>query len=104
MAVRSVRNSVLPGFGMTMGFTLFYLSLIVLIPLATLPIRTASMGWDAFWTPLLDPRVIASYRVTFVSAFLAAVTNGMFGLLAAWVLVRYSFPGRTIIDALVDLP
>jgi len=87
-----------------MGFTLFYLSLIVLIPLATLPIRTASMGWDAFWTTVLDPRVLASYRVTLVSSLLAAVANGIFGLLAAWVLVRYSFPGRTIIDALVDLP
>ena len=104
MAVRSVRHSVLPGFGMTMGFTLFYLSLIVLIPLATLPIRTASMGWDAFWATITDPRVVASYRVTLTTSFFAAVTNGIFGLLAAWVLVRYSFPGRTIIDALVDLP
>jgi sulfate/thiosulfate transport system permease protein len=104
MAVRSVRRSVLPGFGMTMGFTLFYLTLIVLIPLATLPIRTASMGWEAFWTTISDPRVVASIRVTLVTSFFAAVTNGVFGLLAAWVLVRYAFPGRTIIDALVDLP
>jgi sulfate/thiosulfate transport system permease protein len=89
---------------MTMGFTLFYLSLIVLIPLATLPIRTASMGWEAFWATVTDPRVVASYRVTLTTSFVAAVTNGIFGLLTAWVLVRYSFPGRTVIDALVDLP
>ena len=76
MAVRAVRRSVLPGFGMTMGFTVFYLSLIVLIPLATLPIRTASMGWDAFWTTVTDPRVVASYRVTLSTSFVAAVVNG----------------------------
>ena len=104
MAIRSYHRSVLPGFGLTMGFTLFYLSLIVLIPLATLPLRTASMGWDAFWATVTDPRVVASYRVTLVTSFFAAVVNGIFGVLAAWVLVRYSFPGRTIVDALVDLP
>ena len=87
-----------------MGFTVFYLSIIVLIPLATLPVRTAAMGWDAFVVAVTDPRVVASYRVTLTTAFLAALTNGIFGLLAAWVLVRYSFPGRTIVDALVDLP
>src|SRR4051812_47118068 len=104
MAVRTIRRSVLPGFGMTMGFTIFYLTLIVLIPLATLPIRTAGMGWQPFWTTVSDPRVVASIRVTLTTSFFAAVANGIFGLLAAWVLVRYPFPGRTVIDALVDLP
>lgn len=99
-----VRRSVLPGFGVTMGFTLFYVSLLVLIPLATLPVRTASMGWTAFWTTVTDPRVVASYKLTLSASFMAAVVNAIFGLLAAWVLVRYSFPGRRIIDALVDLP
>ncbi len=87
-----------------MGFTVFYLSLIVLIPLAMLPVRTSSMGWERFWMTVTDPRVVASYRVTFTSSFIAAVVNGIFGLLAAWVLVRYPFPGRKIIDALIDLP
>jgi sulfate transport system permease protein len=98
------RRAILPGFGLTMGFTVFYLSLIVLIPLATLPIRTASMGWNAFWTAVLDPRVLASYRLTLVTSFIAACVNGVFGVLAAWVLVRYRFPGRRLIDAIVDLP
>jgi len=89
---------------MTMGFTLFYLSLIVLIPLAMLPIRTASMGWERFWVTVTDPRVVASYRVTLISSLIAAVVNAVFGLLTAWVLVRYSFPGRKIVDALIDLP
>ena len=87
-----------------MGFTLFYLSLIVLIPLAMLPIRTASMGWERFWVTVTDPRVVASYRVTLISSLIAAVVNAVFGLLTAWVLVRYSFPGRKIVDALIDLP
>jgi sulfate transport system permease protein len=104
MAIRAVRSSVLPGFGLTMGFTVLYLSLIVMIPLATLPIRTASMGWDAFWATVTDPRVVASYRVTLTTSLAAAVVNGIFGLLVAWVLVRYGFPGRRLVDALVDLP
>jgi sulfate transport system permease protein len=104
MAIRAVRRSVLPGFGMTMGFTLFYLSLIVLIPLAMLPLRTASMGWEAFRDAVLDPRVVASYRLTVTTSFAAACVNGLFGLIAAWVLVRYRFPGRRLIDAVVDLP
>jgi sulfate/thiosulfate transport system permease protein len=97
-------RSVLPGFRITLGFTLAYLAVIVLIPLSGLPIRTASMGWDAFWTTVTDPRVVASYRLTLMTAFFAASVNAVFGLLAAWVLVRYSFPGRRIVDALVDLP
>jgi sulfate transport system permease protein len=97
-------RSVLPGFRITLGFTVAYLAAIVLIPLTGLPIRTASMGWEAFWTTVTDPRVVASYRLTLGTAFFAAAVNAVFGLLAAWVLVRYSFPGRRIIDALVDLP
>jgi sulfate transport system permease protein len=104
MAPRLRRRAILPGFGLTMGFTVFYLSVIVLIPLATLPLRTASMGWDAFWTAVLDPRVLASYRLTLVTSFAAACVNGVFGVLAACVLVRYRFPGRRLIDAVVDLP
>ena len=96
--------TVLPGFRITLGFTLFYLTLIVLIPLAGLPARTASMGWDAFWQTVTDPRVVASYKVTLSSSFWAACVNGVFGLIVAWVLVRYEFPGRRLVDAAVDLP
>jgi sulfate transport system permease protein len=102
--VRRTRHTVLPGFGPTLGFTIFYLSLIVLIPLAGLGLRTATMGWDAFWATVLDPRVVASYRVTFVTSFVAAIVNSIFGAIVAWVLVRYQFPGRRFIDAAVDLP
>ena len=97
-------RSVLPGFRVTLAFTLFYLCLIVLIPLAGLPVRTASMGWEAFWQTVSDPRVLAAYRLTFTTAFAAAIANGVFGLIVAWVLVRYEFPGRRLIDAMVDLP
>lgn len=96
--------NVLPGFRITIGFTLLYLLLVVLIPLAGLPVRTASMGWDEFWRTITDPRVVASYRVTFVTSFWAACINGVFGLIVAWVLVRYEFPGRRLVDAVVDLP
>ncbi len=98
------RRSVLPGFGLTMGFTLFYLCLIVLIPLSTLFVRTAAMGWGEFWSTVTAPRAVASYRLTFGASFVGAAINAVFGLLVAWVLVRYSFPGRKLIDALVDLP
>ena len=98
------QHSVLPGFRVTLGFTLLYLFLIVLIPLSTLPVRTAAMGWDAFWHAVTDPRVVASYRLTFTTAFWAACVNGIFGLIVAWVLVRYEFPGRRLVDAVVDLP
>jgi sulfate transport system permease protein len=104
MPAHSIRRSVLPGFRLTMGFTLAYLAIIVLIPLAGLPVRAASMGWSVFWTAVTDPRVVASYRLTLLTAFFAACINAVFGLLAAWVLVRYPFPGRRIVDALVDLP
>jgi sulfate transport system permease protein len=98
------RRNVLPGFRITVGFTLFYLSLIVLVPLLTLPARTASLGWATFWRTVTDPRVVASYRLTLGTSLVAALVNAVFGLLAAWVLVRYKFPGRRLIDALIDLP
>ena len=88
-----VRRSVLPGFRLTMGFTLFYLCLIVLVPLLTLPARTASMTWDAFWQTITDPRVVASYQLSIGASLVAACVNAVFGLIVAWVLVRYPFPG-----------
>jgi sulfate/thiosulfate transport system permease protein len=101
---RARSHSVLPGFRVTLGFTLCYLVLIVLIPLAGLPVRTASMGWEAFRDATSDPRVLASYRVTLTTSFWAACVNGVFGLIVAWVLVRYEFPGRRFLDAVIDLP
>jgi sulfate transport system permease protein len=98
------RQSVLPGFGLTMGFTLVYLSLIVLIPLSATFLKTASMGWGEFWATVTDPRALASYRLSLGASLIGAAINGVFGLLAAWVLVRYTFPGKRIVDALVDLP
>ena len=97
-------HSVLPGFNLALGFTIFYLSLIVLIPLSAAFIKTFSMTWDAFWTTVTAPRVLASYWLTFRTSLMAAAINAVFGLLVAWVLVRYKFPGKRIIDALVDLP
>jgi len=99
-----MKHTVLPGFRLTMGFTLFYLALIVLLPLLTLPARTATMTWDAFWQTISDPRVVASYRLSIGASLAAASINAGFGLIVAWVLVRYSFPGRRIVDSLVDLP
>jgi sulfate transport system permease protein len=87
-----------------MGYTVFYLSLIVLIPLSALVINTAGMTWAAFVSAVTSPRVMASYRVTFGAALIAALINAVFGTLVAWVLIRYDFPGRKIMDALVDLP
>ncbi len=95
---------VLPGFGLTLGYTLFYLSVIVLIPLSALVFTSFSLSWDQFWTAVASPRVLASYKLTFGASFLAATVNLFFGLLIAWVLVRYRFPGKRIVDALVDLP
>jgi sulfate transport system permease protein len=96
--------SILPGFGMTLGYTMAYLSLIVLIPLAALFLKSASMGWGAFWEATTDPRVMASYKLTFGASLVAALVNAFFGLIVAWTLVRYSFPGRRLLDAIVDLP
>ncbi|MFZ7310719.1 sulfate ABC transporter permease subunit CysT [Comamonas jiangduensis] len=95
---------VLPGFGLTLGYTLFYLSIIVLIPLSALIFKTFELTWEQFWEAVSAPRVVASYKLTFGASFLAAVVNLLFGLLIAWVLVRYKFPGKKIVDALVDLP
>lgn len=95
---------ILPGFGPTMGYTLFCLVLVVLVPLSTLFFKAASLSWEEFVAAVAAPRVLASYRVTFGAALLAALTNAFFGLVAAWVLVRYRFPGRRVFDALVDLP
>lgn len=96
--------SILPGFNLALGFTLLYLSLIVLIPLSAAFIRTAELTWPEFWAIITTPRVLASYRLTFGASFAAALVNAAFGLLVAWVLVRYDFPGKKIVDALVDLP
>ncbi len=98
------KHSVLPGFGLTFGFTLFYLSLIVLIPLSTLFFKTATLEWSSFWQTVTSPRVLAAYRISLLSSFSAASVNTIFGLLVSWVLVRYSFPGKRIVDGLVDLP
>ncbi|MGD9773721.1 sulfate ABC transporter permease subunit CysT [Diaphorobacter sp.] len=95
---------VLPGFGLTLGYTLFYVSIIVLIPLLALLLKTFTMTWPQFWDAVTAPRVMASYRLTFGASFIAACVNVVFGLLIAWVLVRYRFPGKKIVDALVDLP
>ena len=98
------RHSVLPGFNLALGFTLLYLCLIVLIPLSAAFIKTATLSWPQFWDTVTTPRVVASYRLTFGASFAAALLNAVFGLLVAWVLVRYRFPGKQIVDALVDLP
>ena len=87
-----------------MTFTVLYLAAIVLVPLLTLPVKSFSEGWDSFWTTISDPRVIASYRLTFGASFVAACTNGVLGIVVAWVLVRYDFPGKRVVDAMVDLP
>ena len=99
-----MKRSVLPGFRLTLGYTLVYLTLLVIVPLLTLPIRAASVPWDQLKATITDPRVVASYQLSIGASFIAACINGVFGLIVAWVLVRYSFPGRRIIDSLVDLP
>ena len=101
---RGGSKKVLPGFNLTLGYTLMYLGLIVLIPLSALVLKTFSLSWDQFWVAVTSPRVLASYRLTFGASFLAAAVNAVFGLLVCWVLVRYEFPGRRFVDALVDLP
>jgi sulfate transport system permease protein len=96
--------SVLPGFGLTLGFSTFFLSALVLLPLAALVYKTSALHWDQFLHTVLDPRAIASYRLSFGAAFIAAVINAFFGFIVAWALVRYDFPGRRLVDALIDLP
>jgi sulfate transport system permease protein len=98
------RKNILPGFGLSLGYTLLYLSLIVLIPLAAAFIRTTELSWQEFWDVVTAPRVVASYKLTFGASLIGALLNAVFGLLTAWILVRYTFPGKKIVDALVDLP
>ena len=98
------RHSVLPGFKLTFGFTLFYLALVVLVPLSTLFFRSAGLGIEGFWAAVTSPRVVASYKLTFGASLAGALINALFGLVVAWVLVRYRFPGHRLVDALVDLP
>ncbi|MFN3296306.1 sulfate ABC transporter permease subunit CysT [Caldimonas sp.] len=98
------RHSVLPGFDLALGFTLLYLSLVVLIPLSAAFLKTFTLTWSAFWEAVSSPRVVASYRLTFGASLAAALVNAVFGFIVAWVLVRYPFPGKRVVDALVDLP
>jgi sulfate transport system permease protein len=98
------RHSVLPGFGLSMGYTLFYLSAIVLLPLVALVLKTMQLTWREFFTTVTDPEVIAAYRVSFGASFVAALINAVMGLMVAWVLVRYRFFGKRFLDALIDLP
>jgi sulfate/thiosulfate transport system permease protein len=101
---RTRRGGVLPGFGLAMGFTLTYLGLIVLIPLSTILLKTATLTWGQFWQTVTDPRTLAAYRLSFLASLAAALINAVFGLLVAWVLERYRFPGKRLVDGLVDLP
>ncbi len=101
---RATTYRVLPGFGLSLGYTLAYLSLIVLIPLAAVFLKTFSLSFEQFWAAISAPRVVASYKLSFGASLLAAAINTVFGLMLAWALVRYTFPGKRIVDALVDLP
>ncbi len=102
--VRMPRARVLPGFGLTLGYTIMYLSLVVLIPLSALLLKSAAVPWDRFTAVLTDPRALASYRLTFGASLAAALINLVFGSIVAWTLVRYDFPGRRLLDAIIDLP
>lgn len=104
MTALSKRKSILPGFGLSLGYTSAYLSLIVLLPLAALAVKSSELGWGGFWHAVTQPRVLASYRISFGCAFLAACANLAMGLPIAWVLTRYDFPGRKLLDAALDLP
>jgi sulfate transport system permease protein len=104
MAKKLKKRRMIPGFGLSMGYTLVYLSLIVLIPLSLIFFKTASLTWKEYWDVVTDPRVVASYRLTFTASFAAACINALFGLIIAWVLVRYDFIGKRVVDGLVDLP
>lgn len=98
------KRSVLPGFGLSLGYSVLYLSLIVLIPLSALFVKTGALGWEKFWHAVTEPRVVASYKLTFGASLIGAVVNAVFGFIVAWTLVRYRFPGRRFVDAVVDLP
>jgi sulfate transport system permease protein len=102
--MKGKRHRTLPGFGLSVGFTVAYLSLLVLIPLSTIFLKSMGLGWESFWASATAPRVLASYKVTFLTSFASAVANAVFGLLVAWVLVRYRFPGRKLLDSMIDLP
>jgi sulfate transport system permease protein len=104
MSISSANKGVIPGFGLTLGYTVLYLSLIVIIPLSAVVFKTTDLSWGAFLDTVTSPRVIASYRLTFGVSIAAALLNGVFGVMTAWVLVRYRLPGKRIIDAVVDLP
>lgn len=104
MTLLRKKDRVLPGLSLTLGFSVLYLSLIVLIPLAALAIKSAELSPSQWWDTVSDPRVVASYRLSLLTAFFAAFVNLVFGLLLAWVLVRYKFPGKKIVDGLIDLP
>jgi sulfate transport system permease protein len=95
---------IIPGFGLSFGLTLAYLGLIVVIPMSFIVIQASGLGWSAFWNAVIDPRVLAGYRVSFFCALIAALINCVFGLILAWVLTRYRFPGRRLADALIELP
>ena len=102
--VKIKKYSILPGFGLSLGFTMLYVSILVLLPIAMIFINTSILGWSEFWQIVTEPRVVASYKLSFATSFAAAAINVVFGGLIAWVLVRYRFPGKRIIDGLVDLP
>jgi sulfate transport system permease protein len=104
MSSRTSRRHLLPGFGLTLGVTLTYLAVIVVLPLAAMGLKTASIGWAEFWAIITSPRSLAAFRITLFCAALATLFNALQGLLMAWVLVRYRFPGRRLLDALIDLP
>ncbi|WP_025692346.1 sulfate ABC transporter permease subunit CysT [Paenibacillus zanthoxyli] len=104
VTAKATRRGVLPGFGLTMGYSILYLSLVVLIPLAALLFNSTGLTFGEIWSVATDPRVLASYRVSLTTSAAAALVDGLLGLLLAWVLVRYRFPGKRIFDALIDLP
>jgi sulfate transport system permease protein len=98
------KYSVLPGFGTSLGYAVLYLSLLVLLPLSALVAKAAGLTWEQFWKTVANPQVVASYKLTFGAAFVAAIVNAVFGFVVAWTLVRYRFPGKKLVDAMVDLP
>lgn len=104
MKLRLKQPSVLPGFGLSLGYTLLYLSLIVLIPMSALLFRSVSGGWQHFWDTVTDPRAVAAYKLTFGASLIGALINAVFGFIVAWTLVRYTFPLKRVVDAMVDLP